>query len=101
MGGDSQVNLVVREKISLAMAKTNPSFVLHAGDMVYDGTIQQQWADWFTDVDSNWIGDNDLTIPVIPALGNHEYPEDADCKYFVQFALPGNEKWYSLSQLGS
>lgn len=41
-------------------------------------------------------------IPVIPAVGNHEVSGDyeenkSDSKYYYeQFALPGNERWYSL-----
>jgi len=102
VGGDSHIMYTwlegreVMEKISIAMAKTNPSFVLHAGDLVYDGMRQPEWDEWFDDVDSNWIGENGLTIPVIPALGNHDNPQTSFCKYFPQFALPGNERWYSL-----
>jgi len=94
-GGDSRTNIAEREKISKAMAKFNPAFVMHSGDMVDDGRVQSQWDIWFTDVDSHWIGENNLTIPIIPVLGNHENPQYANCKYFDQFALPGNERWYS------
>ena len=95
VGGDSRTNLAEREKISKAMAKFNPAFVMHSGDMVADGTIQSQWDSWFMDVDSHWIGENNLTIPIIPIVGNHENPNYQNTKYFVQFALPGNERWYS------
>ncbi len=94
-GGDSRTYTTEREKISKAMAKFNPSFVMHSGDMVEDGRVQSRWDSWFSDVDSHWIGENNLTIPIIPVLGNHENPEYASCKYFDQFALPGNERWYS------
>jgi len=97
VGGDSRTNIAEREKISKAMAKFNPAFVMHSGDMVDDGRIQSQWDSWFTDVDSHWIGENNLTIPIIPALGTHEASQYADSKYFVQFALPDNEKWYSYN----
>ena len=97
VGGDSRTNLVEREKISKAMARFNPAFVMHSGDMVADGTIQGQWDNWFTDVESHWIGENNLTIPIIPAVGNHENPNYPDTKYFSQFALPDNERWYSYN----
>ena len=97
VGGDSRTYWEERENISKAMAKFNPAFAMHSGDMVTSGTDQSHWDGWFTDVDSNWIGENNLTIPIIPALGNHEAPEIAGCKYFVQFALPDNEKWYSYN----
>ncbi|UCD45741.1 MAG: metallophosphoesterase family protein [Candidatus Bathyarchaeota archaeon] len=103
MGGDSQIYYSrpeyyreVREKISLAMAKTNPSFVLHSGDIVMDGKVQSEWDEWFNHVDSNWIGENGQIIPIITALGNHENPQSTTSKYFPQFVLPGNERWYSL-----
>ena len=91
VGGDSRTNLAERVKVSQAMRHTNPSFVLHSGDLVTDGTIQSQWDTWFTDVKDNWVGDNGLTIPLIPSLGNHE--KNAT-NYFGQFALPMNEQWY-------
>jgi len=95
VGGDSRTDWVERDKISQAMAEFNPAFAINFGDLVNDGTIQSDWNSWFTDVHENWIGENGLIIPVIPVLGNHEYPNDASTKYFEQFALPGNERWYS------
>jgi hypothetical protein len=59
--------------------------------MVADGTNQGEWNGWFADLDANWTGDNGLTIPVIPCLGNHEANST---NYYGQFALPGNEQWY-------
>jgi len=95
VGGDSRTNLAERTKISKAMAKFNPSFVMHSGDMVADGRVQSKWDSWFTDVNDNWIGENNLTIPIMPVLGNHENPNFLNTKYFVQFVLPNNERWYS------
>lgn len=95
VGGDSRSNLVERGKISETMASFNPVFAMHSGDMVNDGRVQSQWDSWFTDVDSLWTGENNLTIPIIPVLGNHEYPQYVNSKYFTQFALPRNERWYS------
>ncbi len=95
VGGDSRTNIAEREKISEAMSKFDPSFVIHSGDLVNDGCIQSEWDSWFSDVESRWIGINNLTIPIIPSVGNHEQPNDPATKYFFQFALPGNERWYS------
>jgi len=91
-GGDSRSNEAEREVVSQAMAKFNPEFVLHVGDMVYDGTVQSLWETWFTDVDTHWIGTNNLTIPIMPVIGNHE---GNAINYYQQFVLPGNEMWYS------
>ncbi|MHA1267839.1 MAG: PKD domain-containing protein [Candidatus Helarchaeota archaeon] len=92
VGGDSRSQPTEREKISRAMAQFNPDFIMHSGDMVADGRIQSQWDLWFTDLHTNWIGTNNLTIPIIPAIGNHEYNS---INYYSQFALPGNEMWFS------
>jgi hypothetical protein len=108
VGGDSQAGALDwpwgRNTISLAMAEFNPSFVLRTGDLVSKGIDQAEWDNFFEDLDRNWVGTNGLTIPIIPALGNHEhynyeYEEDLENalpKYFGQFSLPGNEQWYSL-----
>ena len=72
VGGDSRTSPLERARISKAMAKFNPSFVMHSGDMVADGRIQSQWDSWLTDVNDHWIGENNLTIPIMPVLGNHE-----------------------------
>lgn len=91
IGGDSRTDKVKRSEVSKAMSHFNPSFVLHCADMVEDGRIQTQWDSWFADVNANWTGDNGLTIPIIPCLGNHEFNST---NYYEQFALPDNEQWY-------
>ncbi|MEM3587750.1 MAG: metallophosphoesterase family protein [Candidatus Jordarchaeaceae archaeon] len=92
-GGDSRTNTADRDLVSKAMRHTNPSFVMHDGDMVEDGRIQSQWDSWFSDLNDNWISDEDLTIPIVPCLGNHE---NNATNYYEQFALGGNEQWYYL-----
>jgi hypothetical protein len=95
VGGDSRTNEIERETVSQAMAKFNPAFVIHSGDMVENGRYQSLWESWFTDVHTHWIGNNGLTIPIFPTMGNHEQTNYIDTKYYVQFALPGNEMWFS------
>lgn len=95
-GGDSRTNWTEREKVSKAMAQFNPEFVIHTGDMVEDGTRQSLWDAWWDDVNTNWIGEDGTVIPVIPVIGNHEEPNSKDTKYFDQFTLPNNERWYSM-----
>lgn len=91
VGGDSRHYPEDRTIVSQAMSHTNPSFVIHSGDMVDSGDFQSYWDVWFTDVNDNWISDNGLTIPIIPCIGNHE---NNATKYYDQFALPNNEQWY-------
>lgn len=91
VGGDSQELGGQMAVTSQAMAQFNASFVVHVGDMVDDGNDQSQWDKWFDDVNDNWVGLNDYTIPIIPTLGNHE---ENSTKFYSQFALPNNEQWY-------
>ncbi len=91
VGGDSRALGGNMTLVSQAMAQFSPSFVVHLGDMVTDGDNQAEWDTWFDDINDNWIGANGFTIPVIPALGNHE---NNNTKYYEQFALPENEQWY-------
>ncbi|TFF89536.1 MAG: metallophosphoesterase family protein [Promethearchaeota archaeon] len=94
VGGDSRTNLEAREDISKVMATYDPSFIVHSGDFVEDGRIQWRWDKLFEDLHTNWIDNNGLTIPIIPAIGNHEHNS---VNYYNQFALPGNEMWYSYN----
>jgi len=94
VGGDSRTNWSQRDNISRGMSKFNPSFVLFSGDLVTSGYNQTMWDSFFEGLHSYWIGSNSLTIPIIPCLGNHE--QNAT-NYYEQFALPGNEQWYSLN----
>jgi len=92
-GGDCRTGMKYRDEIAKAMAKHDPAFVLLSGDFVEKGLNQKEWDSFFSHLHEYWIGNNNLTIPIIPCLGNHE--ENAT-NYYEQFALPGNEQWYSL-----
>jgi hypothetical protein len=93
----------MRNKVSQAMAKFNPSFVIFIGDLIRDAFDQEQWDNWFEMVETYWIDNFGRTIPIIPVIGNHEvvwpqleYSKDDARNYYGQFCLPGNERWYSL-----
>lgn len=94
VGGDCRTDWLKRDAVSSVMSKFNPDFVLLSGDLVTNGYNQTQWDSFFNSLDSFWIGNNNLTIPIIPCLGNHE--QNAT-NYYEQFALPGNEQWYSFN----
>jgi len=88
-----------RDEISQAMAKFNPSFVLYTGDFVRQGDYQWEWDNWFAAVQEYWVDNDNLTIPIIPCIGNHEIYGDGGTSYYGQFCLPdfpSDEKWYSL-----
>ena len=96
-GGDWPVS---RDDVSRAMAKFNPSFVLYVGDFVRQGNYQGEWDNWFAAEQMYWVDNDNLTIPIIPCLGNHEIYGDGGVSYLGQFSLPvneqGNEQWYSF-----
>jgi len=93
VGGDSRSNPDDRDAVSAAMREVSPSFVLFSGDLVNDGAIQEQWDGFFEHMDEYWTGEDGLTIPIVPANGNHD---KGTVNYFGQFALPGNEEWFSF-----
>jgi len=90
-----------RDSVSRAMAKFNPSFVLFVGDFVRYADNDREWDNWFAAAQMYWVDNDNLTIPIIPCIGNHElngYESGGGngISYFGQFSLPGNERWYSL-----
>jgi len=93
VGGDSRSNPEDRNAVSAAMREVSPSFVLFSGDLVNDGAIQEQWDVFFEHMDDYWTGEDGLTIPIVPIIGNHD---KGTVNYFDQFALPGNEEWFSI-----
>ncbi|OAA28364.1 hypothetical protein AT15_04630 [Kosmotoga arenicorallina S304] len=84
--GDSRSNLSVHEKVVKTIAKKEPLFVIHTGDIVYSDNRLNDWEDFFKATEP--FGST-LFLPVI---GNHE-KEARNYKAF--FALPGNESYYS------
>jgi 3',5'-cyclic AMP phosphodiesterase CpdA len=80
-------NWVATESVSKAIEKEHPEFVLHTGDLVHNGTIQEEWLGCFSA--SGFIHNSTL----YPVLGNHE---QYGSPYFSYFVLPKNERWYSF-----
>jgi len=86
--GDSRTNWDIWHACSLAVLEADPDFCVHTGDLVQSGGDQGDWNNWFDE------GRDLLSHKVLmPAIGNHE---GNDPKYYQQFALPGNEDWYSF-----
>jgi hypothetical protein len=86
--GDDRGSYAVRRSVNLAVLDVEADFMIHTGDLVNDGGIQQNWDLWFESGEGLHSG-----VPVMPALGNHE---EMAPRYFEQFSLPGNEQWYSF-----
>lgn len=58
----------------IAALETKPSFIIHLGDMVYEGASEEDWK-YFDDFTSEV---RDMNIPILPLLGNHEYMGDSE-----------------------
>jgi len=83
------------------MAAGNPDFIVIAGDLVQAGGEQRDW-DEFWCHNAGALGDLASTVPIMPALGNHEYyggtrgsynqpaSEQSIAKYLTYFELPAN-----------
>ena len=64
-------------------------FVVHTGDLTGNGSSYGRWdREFFGPAQELLSG-----VPVYPVLGNHEHNSD---NYFDLFALPGNERFYSV-----
>ncbi len=90
-----------RNWVSTTMAEEDPDFVVFIGDMVNSGNNQEEWANWLEMVEERWVTTDGCMIPLVPVIGNHEmgaYPNvESSYEYFTGiFALPGNERYYSL-----
>lgn len=84
--GDSRSNQEIHKKVVSQIIKNNPLAVFHVGDLVDDPKSNKEWG-LVTEV-LKPIQDNSL---LFVAAGNHEKESQ---KYYDNFILPGNEKWY-------
>lgn len=66
--------------------RPDPDFIVLAGDLVSRGNDSDEWDHFFA-----VLGDTARSIPLVPALGNHEYePDDSPAYYLSAFRLPEN-----------
>jgi len=89
--GDSRTGYAVHREIVEMVKSIMPAALFHTGDLVTNGTNQNNW-DYF----HNITGELLASTPFYPAVGNHENPNQSSTRYFEQFDLPGNERWYSV-----
>jgi len=84
--GDTQGGYSVTGQILHILKESGVRFILMTGDFT-QGAGQMEFNKWF-----EAAGDVLAYIPFMPCHGNHEMLRNT---YFDQFALPGNEKWFS------
>ena len=87
--GDTQTHGDVAKRVSDLAWMHRPNLVVHAGDLVDQGTLHRDWTDVFFPSMQPLIG----RVPLMPVLGNHE--QDADY-YYRYMSLPEPERWYSF-----
>ena len=58
---------------SIAKLERKPAFILHLGDMVFDGSSENDWK--YFDASTEQI--RKAKIPIFPILGNHEFYGDS------------------------
>jgi len=88
-------NPAVRVALVQAIAQVNPAFICFTGDIVYNGYDGNDWKVWDSET-SIW---RDQSIPVYPALGNHDLHGDEKIalgNYFQRFPDLKNNRYYSV-----
>jgi Icc-related predicted phosphoesterase len=88
-------NPPVRVALVKAIAEVNPAFICFTGDIVYNGFDREDWKVWDNET-SVW---RDKTIPIYPALGNHDLHGDQNIalgNYFQRFPELKNSRYYSV-----
>ncbi len=96
--GDSRFYMEQHRRVVERMSQEVPDFVLGTGDMVDDGSREDQWQQFF-DVENRFLRDNAF----FPAVGNHDRQgrgRSADT-YRAYFSVPENgaetERYYAFS----
>lgn len=92
-------NTPFRKAILTQVAAIHPAFVLHVGDLVFQGASTEHWEEF----DNNASSIREQGIPIFPVLGNHEYygnNSEALAQYFSRFPAIGNKQWYSFRFCG-
>ncbi len=88
-------NPAVRVALVQAIAQVHPAFVCFTGDIVYNGYDASDWKVWDSET-SIW---REKSIPIYPALGNHDLHGDekiALSNYFQRFPDLKNSRYYAV-----
>jgi predicted phosphodiesterase len=100
--GDSRFYVEHHRRVVERMSQEVPDFVLGTGDMVDEGSREDQWQQYF-DVENRFLRDN----VYFPAVGNHDRQgrgRTADT-YRAYFSVPENgnetERYYAFSYANS
>lgn len=84
----------IAKKIMSRIADEKPEFVIHSGDMVFDGSSEYAWSCFETDAAELL----ESKIPLYPVPGNHEYfgsNKKALINLWAHFPFLKSSSWYS------
>ena len=90
--GDSRTNHDIHKKVVAAILKEKPIMVFHTGDLVFNGKMKSQWANF-----NSIISGITTTAKFYPCYGNHELKSKLITDYYK---LPNEGKWYTVDTLG-
>src|SRR5215469_11791780 len=88
-------NPPVRRALVEAIAEASPDFICFTGDIVYNGNDVADWKVWDSET-KIW---RDKSIPIYPALGNHDLhgsEQVALGNYFTRFPELKGSRYYSV-----
>jgi 3',5'-cyclic AMP phosphodiesterase CpdA len=88
---DRERKLIVDE-----IARREPAFVIHLGDLTTRGSSEKHWHEF----DDRHKEFRERKIPYFPVLGNHEFygnDKKAQGHYFARFPYLDKKRWYSFT----
>lgn len=96
--GDNRSNPYAHAAVVAAIRKTPHDFLVHSGDLVYDGSQLTLWNEFFS-IERELLRDR----CIFPAIGNHEIAmptSDGALRYARMFRVPAPpdaaERWYTF-----
>lgn len=87
--GDNRTHYDRLARVATLAAKDLPDFSVHSGDLVDEGTFEENWDSFF-----EGAGPLLRTGAFWPSIGNHETGAK---QYFDLFVLPEPESWYTFT----
>jgi Icc-related predicted phosphoesterase len=89
--GDTRTHHDVHRAVVEAVAKEDIDFLIHTGDMVEQGGIQDQWHTFFQ-IERPLLNH----VPIVPSIGNHdESSRDYYRRYFLHRRWAKDLRYYS------
>ncbi|NQT19200.1 MAG: metallophosphoesterase [Planctomycetes bacterium] len=88
--GDTRSQPAIHKIVADAIAKEDPEFVLHTGDLVDDGGDEEDWPEQFFGPAQAML----RRAAIFPAMGNHEGRSKL---YFKYFGLSDNKAWHTFT----